>query len=96
MLLSRITLYCCAPYRKLTIIIKIIFVYQLFCCLLISCTDDAQEKSPVIYVAGYERSTTTLTQNQATLWKNGSPIRLTNGTREAIAYAVVASGADVD
>lgn len=95
MQISQLPLYRCAQYHNLKITIKTLLAVQFVCCLLISCTDDAQEKSPVIYVAGYERSTTTITQNQATIWENGSPTRLTDGSREAMAYSITVSGADV-
>ena len=46
-----------------------------------------------VYVSGYEQLLTGITV--ATIWKNGVPIRLTNGTFNANANNIVVSGTDV-
>lgn len=75
--------------------INILFVLAA-CCWLTACLLNVEEPDvPEVYVAGYERSTTVQTDDQATLWKDGSPIRLTDGTRQARAYAVTVSAGDV-
>ncbi|MBN8650588.1 MAG: hypothetical protein J0L67_04135 [Cytophagales bacterium] len=82
-------------FKKLTTGLNILVVLA-SCCLLSSCLLNVEEPDvPEVYVAGYERSTTAQTEDQATLWKNGSAIRLTDGTRQARAYAVTVSAGDV-
>jgi hypothetical protein len=75
--------------------IKLVALLLLSIFLSISCTEEEDKKDPDIYVAGTETSTTVQQEAQATIWKNGVPVRLTNGTRQAVAYSVFVAGTDV-
>jgi len=84
--LNLLKYFCCTKHVALVLI----SVY-----LFLSCTDEENIDTPDIYVAGTETSTSIQQEAQATIWKNGVPIRLTDGTKEAVAYSVFVLGTDV-